>query len=73
MNDEEVLFSLLLPLFTESGEFRGDSRVADLTARFERFAVVLPGWQGSDTMVIPKLSTDLRTMPPIRFAVHTLE
>ncbi len=73
LDDEEVLFSLLLPVLTESGEYRGETRLADLSARFERFAIVLPGWQGSDTMVIPKLATDLRTMPPVRFAVHSME
>lgn len=73
LDDEEVLYSLLLPIVTESGEFRSDSRVQDLARRFTRFAIVLPGWRGPDSLLIPKLVTDQASFPPIRLAVNSLE
>lgn len=73
LDDEEVLCSLLLPIVTESGEYLLDSRIQDLSRRFARFAIVLPGWKGSETLVIPKLNVDQRAVPPIRLALWPLE
>lgn len=75
MDDEDALAGLLHPILTESGEFRSESRIQDLSMRLKRFAIVLPGWQGVETFVVPSFTTQQsqRGYPPLVIRIHALE
>ena len=73
LDDVDVLASVLLPLITESGEYRAQNAVELLGKRFARFAVVLAGWTGPSHILIDRLVTDRGTVPPIRLGVSRLE
>lgn len=75
MDDEEALAGLLHPILTESGDFRSETRIQDMTARLRNFRIVLPGWQGVETIVIPSFATQQsqRAYPSFVVRVHALE
>lgn len=73
LDDIDVVGSVLLPVLTESGEYRAPDGVKLLRSRFQRFAVVLAGWTGPQHLLIERLATDKGSIPPIRLAVARLE
>jgi hypothetical protein len=73
LGDLDCLSSALLPLLTESGEFRQENGYQLLQERFKNFAVVLAGWSGPGIFLIDRLATDKGIVPPIRLKINSLE
>jgi hypothetical protein len=74
LTDPDVLSAVLLPMLTESGEYRaGKEGVSALGQRLSKVAIVLAPWEGPPVLLIDRLQTDKGVIPPIRIAIHQLE
>lgn len=73
LDDVDLLCAALLPLLTESGEFRLAGGVTLLQERFSKFAVVLAGWTGPSSILIDRVELQNSFVPPIRISVARLE
>ena len=73
LDEADVLAAALLPLITESGEYRKPDGAPLLQERFAKFAVVLAGWTGQPHILIDRVATERNSIPPMRLSITRLE